>query len=95
MRDKTDNNPNLRCHWCIPGIDNCHCSQEEIKKYYDKQDEKLQTDYKTLYDEMALRLSTLRAFAKFTQPPNIKQQLLDISNGRILYDRKTNSFKKI
>ncbi len=83
----------LTCPWCIPGIDNCHCTQDEIQKYYNEQDEKRQIDYKTLYDEMALRLSTLRAFAKFTQPPDIRQQLLDISNGRILYDKRTNSFK--
>ena len=35
----TDNSPKLRCPWCIPGIDNCHCSQEEIKEYYRQQDQ--------------------------------------------------------
>lgn len=33
----TDNSPKLRCPWCIPGIDNCHCSQDEIKKYVEQQ----------------------------------------------------------
>lgn len=35
----TDNSPKLKCPWCIAGIDNCHHSQEEIKKYYERQDQ--------------------------------------------------------
>ena len=25
---------NQPCPWCIPGIDNCHCTQEEIEAHY-------------------------------------------------------------
>jgi hypothetical protein len=39
IKQKTDNTPKLRCPWCIPGIDNCHCSQDEIQKYYKEIDE--------------------------------------------------------
>ena len=35
----TNNSPKLKCPWCIAGIDNCHCSQVEIKKYYEQQDQ--------------------------------------------------------
>jgi hypothetical protein len=31
IKQKTDNTPKLKCPWCIPGIDNCHCSQDEIQ----------------------------------------------------------------
>jgi hypothetical protein len=34
-----DNSPKLKCPWCIAGIDDCYCSQEEIKKYYEQQDQ--------------------------------------------------------
>jgi hypothetical protein len=39
IKQKTDNTPKLRCPWCIPSIDNCHCSQDEIQKYYKEIDE--------------------------------------------------------
>ncbi len=29
-----------RCPWCIGGIDNCHCSQEEIDQYYEEQEDR-------------------------------------------------------
>jgi hypothetical protein len=27
------------CPWCIAGIDNCHCTQEEIDQYYKDQED--------------------------------------------------------